>query len=141
MKEDIILNGVSISELKKQKQAIQRDAAKFIAETTNSVKVIVDKIVESEDKSEIETLSGKALEMLENINVVSSVSGVEYFFEYRNEYGDYSHSDIASCRLEEKLDEFDVSWKDKKGLEKMFDLYNIFQNMETDVAAWNTSNC
>lgn len=132
---DITLNGVSINDLKKQKKAIQKDASKFIADNTEQVKELVAKIMQTEDSGEIKKLSKAACEILDNINVVSDVSGVEYYFDYSDEYGSCSDDDILSSQLNNKIEELDIDEK------HVSILISQLEDMEYNVQKWNTSTC
>lgn len=138
--QDIILNGVSITELKKQKELIQKDAAKFISDSTERVKEIVSSIVEEDDSEVAETLAAEAIEILDNIGVVSGVSDVEYYFDYRDEYARCDSEDILSKKLDELFEGKDMSWEDMRKL-KVYSLQGHLEEMESTVRAWCASNC
>jgi hypothetical protein len=145
MTKDIIINGVSIEELKKQRAAIQQGASKIISESIDAATEIVGQIMKSESKSEAEQLAQEALEHLETAEVVSRVSGVEFFLPFYEEYGRYDHTEILSCILDqEHLEEDEInenvefSWQDKNAL---YALYQKLGSMESDSRAWHSSMC
>lgn len=137
--EDIILNGVSINELKKQKSLIQKDAAKFIADAQEKVEALAKSLkeaveVEGEDQDIdlINSICKEAIEVLQNIDLVSGISGVQYYLEY-NDYNGYHDPDgpVITSLLEDNGIESDISNK----------LYFLAEGMEAEVRDWNTSTC
>lgn len=145
MKKDIIINGISVEELKRQRVAIQKDAAKIIAENIDAATALVHKIVKAESKDQALTLAEEAYEHLDTAQVVSGVSGVEFFLPFYEEYGRYDPSEILSSMLDqEHLDENDVNeniefnWQDKNAL---YQLYQKLGDMESDSRAWHSSMC
>jgi ferritin-like metal-binding protein YciE len=145
MTKDIIINGVSIEELKKQRKAIQQGASKIISDSIEAATKLVGEIMESESKDQALTLAQEALEHLETAEVVSGVSGVTFFLPFYEEYGRYDNTEILSSILEqEHLDEeevnenVDFSWQDKNSL---YALCEKLQSMESDSRAWHSSMC
>lgn len=135
---DIVLNGVNINELKKQKQAIQKDASLFISSGVKQVRELIEYIVENPQAEDVDAKAEAATEVLENIKVVSGVSGVEYMLPYSNEYGDYYDEKPFYDQLEE-VEELDSgSYKNKT---PVYDLMNLLEDMQYNVKQWNTSNC
>lgn len=132
---DIVLAGVSIAELKKQKQAIQKDAVKFLSDGVEKVKALVNEIVELDAETEQEAIDAKAREaadILENVQIVSGVSGVEYYLPHTDEWGyNGSDDDPMYSKLEDaELDSNDVD-----------SLMSLLEDMEYEVRKWNTSTC
>jgi hypothetical protein len=133
MTKDIIINGVSIEELKAQRKAIQKDASKIIAENIKAGTEIVEKILVSSDAGEIESLAKEAHEHFDNAYVVAGVSGVTFFLPFYEEYGRYDSDDILSQRLEGQVG---GDWG-----YAMDQLYGILESMESDSRAWHSSMC
>lgn len=133
MTKDIIINGVSIEELKKQRAAIQKDASKIISDNIEAGTKIVEKILESEDQEEANTLAEEAYEHFDTAKVVAGVSGVSFFLPFYEEYGRYGSNEILSQRLEND-DKFE--WDSA-----ISQLYGILEDMESDSRAWHSSTC
>lgn len=138
--EDIILGGHSIDALKQIKKDIQQDAVKVIA--TN----MADALSKFETLKEVETEEdGKAVaqeiyDHLETVQVVAGVSGCTFMMPWNEEYGNYDHSDIISCFLDDnENDSLQFSWQDRDNPLKK--LYNLAENMESDSRAWHSSTC
>lgn len=144
---DIVLNGVSITELKKQKAAIQKDASAFIARGIKDATALLESILESVDdadaeldKDGIEAAAAQAVEILENVDLVSGVSDVEFYLPF---YAEYSDDRPFSSRLEdsERLDEVlegTYLGRDEGPLGR---LYGVLDSMESKSKLWNTSYC
>lgn len=120
---DIILNGVSINELRAMQVKIQPEAAKYVADGIKALKRMV-KLVrvnsEPEDEAEAQKLAGEAIELANNVNLVAAISGVTYDVEG------------LAYRL---ADDFDL-------LEgKVDELYDVLEAMESQTEGWNSSNC
>lgn len=135
---DIILNGVSIAELKKQKALIQKDAAEFIANAIEEVKGIVSKIVEMpiEDTDE---WAKKAIELLASVDVVAGVGGVEYYLDYNSEDGE-TGDNVLSTKLQEFEGETGYEWERLRQF-AVCTLIGTLEDMEYTVRDWNTSTC
>lgn len=135
--KDIIINGVSINELKKQRDSIRQGAAKIISENLEIAKELTQKLVESTDKVEINSLAKEAYEALDNANVVAGVSGVSFLLPFYEEYGRYEGEEIFSTLLEESDNEIlKEVWDDSVN-----QLYNLFYTMETQSRDWHSSRC
>jgi len=141
----IILNGVSIDELRKQKTAIQKDASKFISEAVSKAQRLVSEILEMSeeaayddagplDTDKVEALAKEALTLLEDAELVSNVSGVEYYLPYNEPYGD---CDALSSRLED-CEGLDVYGSEK--LSAIAGLYSQLESMESKSYMWNSSS-
>jgi hypothetical protein len=135
--KDIIINGVSVNQLKAQRAAIREGASKLIAENIETAKNLTKKLVESEDSQEIETLAKEAYEALDTAQVVSGVSGVSFFLPFYEEYGSYNGDEIFSNILEESENEL-VSENWDGAVSK---LYRLFGNMESQSRDWHSSRC
>lgn len=137
MKEDIIINGVSINELKKQRDAIREGAATIISQSIDLATTLTKTLVESEDKEEIKKLAKEAYEALDTAKVVSGVSGVTFFLPFYEEYGNYDRNEIFSRMLESVDNELiNEVWD-----EDISDLYELFDDMETQSRDWHSSRC
>ena len=134
-RKDIIINGVSINELKSQRAAIREGASKLISESIDLAKSLTQKLIDAENKEELEKLAAEAYEALETADVVSGVSGVTFYLEYYDEYGD--NSGIMSRKLE--CSENDLVTENWEG--NVSKLYDLFDNMESQSRDWNSSNC
>lgn len=135
--KDIIINGVSINELKKQRNSIRQGAAKIISENLEIAKELTQKLVESTDKVEINSLAKEAYEALDNANVVAGVSGVSFLLPFYEESGSYESKEIFSTLLEESDNEIlKEVWDDS-----LNQLYNLFYTMETQSRDWHSSRC
>lgn len=136
MKQDIIINGVSVTELKKQRAAIREGASKLIAENIDLAKSLTQKLLESENREELQQLAGEAYEALDNAQVVSGVSGVTFFLPFYEE-GGYSSDEIFSSILENS--ENDLIHDNWDG--SLSSLYDLFYDMEVQSRGWHSSRC
>lgn len=101
MKKDIIINGVSVNELKKQRDAIRQGASKIISENIELAKSLTNQLVMSDSVDEIKKLAEEAYDALDTAKVVSGVSGVTFSLPFYEEYGNYESSEIFSHKLEQ----------------------------------------
>lgn len=137
MKEDIIINGVSVNELKRQRSAIRQGASTIISQNIELAKTLTQSLIASEDKEEIKKLAKEAYEALDTANVVSGVSGVDFFLPFYEEYGNYDGSEIFSNMLEDSDNELiSEVWDQAVG-----DLYELFSDMESQSRDWHSSRC
>lgn len=146
--KDIVINGVSIEELKKQRQLLQQGASKVIADSIDSATKLVAKIVEAETKDVALKLAEEAYDHLDTAEIVSGVSGVEFYLPFYEEYGRYEHDVILSSILSQEYvdDEEEVNenasfetWGSKQ--DALSKLYHKLESMESDSLAWNSSMC
>jgi hypothetical protein len=133
MTKDIIINGVSIDELKKQRVAIQKDASRVIAESIKAGTELVEKLLLLEDEEGAEALAKEAYEQFDTARVVAGVSGVSFFLPYYEEYGRYDSDEILSQRIEGQVE---FEWGDA-----ISELYGVLEDMESDSRAWHSSMC
>lgn len=147
MKQDIVLNGVSINELLDAKQKIQKDAAKLIADSIDNAKRLVDNIFVCQDEDKIQSCAEEALEHLEVADIVSGVSGVTYFLQWDQEYAEEeaytTKFDEIEYTCEEGIEEehkvlYNLLTSDNK---KLKNLYNKLCQMENQSYGWHNSNC
>lgn len=137
MEKDIIINGVSINELKKQRNAIRQGAAKLIAENIELATKLTQKLVESKDKEEIKVLAKEAYEALDNANVISGVSGIDFCIPFYEEDGNYESEDILSTVLEDSDNEvLNEMWQNGVSA-----LSSLFYSMERQSRDWHSSRC
>ena len=139
MEKDIIINGVSVNELKKQRNAIRQGASVIISQNIEIAKSLTKKLVESENKEEIKRLAKEAYEALDTANVVSGVSGVSFLIPFYEEYGNYDEDEIFSRVLEKEENDNELIsevWDDAIG-----DLYELFSEMENQSRDWHSSRC
>lgn len=142
---DIVINGVSIEELKKQRAAIQQGASQIISDSIDAATKIVGEIMKAESKEQANALAKEALEHLETAEVVSGVSGVTYCLPYTEEYGGYDSDEVLSCILsqddadEEEVNEnVEFSWREKNDL---YALYSKLESMQSASRDWHSSRC
>lgn len=134
MEQDIVINGVSVNELKKQRVAIREGASQIISENINIAKTLTQQLVESEDPKVVERLAQEAYTALDTANVVSGVSGVTFYLPFYEEYRD---EETFSSMLEETENEV-VSENWDGAVSK---LYNLFEEMESQSRDWHSSRC
>jgi fibronectin type 3 domain-containing protein len=133
-REDIIINGISVNNLKAQRDAIRQGASKIIAENVELAKTLTRKIVEAEDKEEVDNLAKEAYEALDTANLLSGVSGVSYYLPYYEEYGD-DNDNICSSLLENSENE--LLHKN----DEVNKLCRLFYTMESQSRDWHASTC
>lgn len=138
MKQDILINGVSVAELKRQKEAIQKDASRIVYNEMEKATKILNKLLQkSEDgwgyeltvsQEEADSLATEALEHLETAAIVARVANTTFYLPWDSEYdGDTPWS----C----KLDDSDAN-------SKIFSkLYDVLSDMEGNSRSWNESRC
>ena len=140
---DIILNGVSIAELKKQKELIQKDAAEFIAkhieEATELIKSIVDSEEDGLSDEQIQTAAARAKDILENVQVVSGVSGVAFYLPYYEEWGYADERPYTSRPYTSQLD--DTGLVSYRNHDDVYALHSLLESMEYDSKNWHSSQC
>lgn len=135
MEKDIVINGVSVNELQKQRAAIREGASKMISENIELAKILTNKIVEAEDKDQIENLAKDAYEALHTANQLSDISGVSFYLPYYEEYGD-ENDQVCSTLLENSENTvLTENWS------AVSQLCNLFNNMESQSRDWHASTC
>lgn len=134
---DIILNGVSIAELKQTKALIQKDAATFIANGIQEATDIIKGIIEAGEDGERTKLNddaAKAVEILENVKVVSGVSDVAYYLPYYEEWG-YADERPYTAQLDDAgLVSYSIN-------DSLADLHGTLEDMEYTSKNWHSSQC
>lgn len=132
--KDIIINGVSINELKKQREAIRQGAAQVISDNIDLAKTLTQQLVEAKDMTEIDNLAQQAYDALETASVVSGVSGISFYLPFYEEYRD-EDEDILSSVLDENDNEL---LSDSQKVQK---LSSMFYTMERQSRDWHSSRC
>lgn len=138
MTQDIIIGGVSINELKRQRDAMQKDANKFVAESITSAQALVKQILEADadtDPSLIDGWATEANELLKNAALVSGVTGVTYYLDYYEGYG--GCDDVLSQELENSENEN----VDPYGNGPVGALFDTLSDMEGTSRDWHSSTC
>lgn len=148
--EQIIIDGVNLSEMKVRYDAlaveqaqmrafIRQGASKFIADAIKDAKVFLEQIVsadeDDEEKIDLENVSAQALALLKNAKFVSDVSGVGYDLPYYNRQGEYCPDG------DPYTNQFDDSIFGYKDSESFSTLWGLLEDMESEVAEWNASYC
>lgn len=135
---DVVINGVSINALKKQREDLREGASKFISEVIEQATAYVQAIIESDDANLIDDLAEKATELLKEAELVSSVSGVEYYLPYSEPYDD--NAETLSYGLENCDNElFSVYYGNSRNV--LVDrLHDQLQTMENASYLWNSSS-
>ena len=137
---DLIIDGVSVNDLKAKRLAIAKGASKFISENMEIALADFELLKEVETKEEAKVLATKIYENLENINVVSGVSGVSFMLPYTEEYGGYDSDEVISSFLDDNENEaLKFSWQDTKN--PLYKLYELAAGMESDSLSWHSSTC
>ena len=137
---DIIIDGISVNELRKTKLALQKGASKFIAESIEQVKSIVkDRLVVATNYDEAEVAAQEALGILENAQLVAGVSGVSFYLPYYEEYGgDYEYDILSKVIENADEDEIGSYYGGGGALSK---LYSLLEDMESETRNWHSSSC
>lgn len=128
--EDIILGGVSVQLLKAQREAMKRDAVKFISDGIQKATENLEEILQDEHErpADADLIAKETADLLENIQLVSSVTGVKYCLPWDHEY-DSPYSGQLECNLD---------WDQYPELQGLFD---ILESMEGECKEWYNSNC
>lgn len=136
---EIIIGGVSIHTLKAQRDAMRKDAVKFVSDNIDGAKALIEELLELtvEEYDKVDSLASQANELLEAAKLVSDVTGVTYFLPYSEEWGD--NGDVFTRRLEE-ADEGALS-KDWDEYPQLVSLFSTLENMESESSDWHTSRC
>lgn len=132
--DEIILNGINVKDLQKQRDAIREEATKFISDNLDLANELTHKLIKSENKEEIEALLEETYEVLYNTNLVSDVSGVSFYLPYSRDY----------CYDDEVV--FSSELSGSKVLREFWDngvqpLYALYRRMEDKSHGWHASYC
>jgi hypothetical protein len=136
--EDIIINGVSINDLKAKKAAIQQGASQVISDSIDKGTALVQQLLDNEEGIDQDAVATEALHHLQVAELVSGISGVTYLLPYTEEYGGYDSCDVYSCQLDE-ADHIEFSWGDRES--PLYKLYLMLENMEVESRNWHSSTC
>lgn len=136
--EDIIINGVSINDLKEKKAAIQQGASQLISDSIDNATSLVQKLLDTGEGIDQEAVAKEALEQLEVAALVSGISGVTFMLPYYEEYGHYESNEIYSMQLDE-AEHIEISWKKKDS--NLWKLHQMLESMESDARDWHSSMC
>lgn len=140
--KDVVVNGISMLELKKQKEALQKGASAFIA---TAVKEALEMFNTLEQMSADEVDEAKALvvqikDKLEQAQLVSGASGVAYYLPFHEEWG-YDEKPL-SARIDDAGEENeDGALTALSDSEEISALYGLLEDMEYDSKQWNSSSC
>jgi hypothetical protein len=148
--EQIIIDGVDLSELKikydklakeqaEMRQSIRQGSSKFIADNMKQALAHVEEMKEAEELEVAEAAAVKATTLLKTVKFVSDVSGVSYYMPYYNSQAEYNPDGETITDILEDGDYELLS--DNYKNEALSELYSIAEDMQSDVAEWNTSYC
>lgn len=145
---DLVIDGVNLTELKAKFDAfeqektaarnlIQKGASEYISVAIDTAKGHLQSVLEAESADDAEKFSILAFESLQNAQFVSKVSGIEYHLPYYDSQNDY-HPDGEqfSSQLESGDNEF-INFKN----DHIMNLYDLLEDMESEVSEWLTSYC
>lgn len=131
---ELIINGVSLTEITKMRQAIAKDASALMAVRIEEIKSLISTILATNDKEVAEANAIKAKELLCEVTSIHNASGIEYDMPYSYDgYGDGNASKIS-----DKMGEFDLNWESNSPLNQ---LQESLEDMESNVEKWNRSYC
>ena len=150
MNEQIIIDGVNLSELKVKYDALAKEQAdmrksivkgssKFIAETVAQALVHIEEMKEAEELEVAEAAAVKATELLKTVQFVSDVSGVSYSIPYYDRQSEYCPDGEPITRILEDGDYELLS--DNYENKALSALFSIAEHMESEVNEWNASYC
>lgn len=135
---DIIIGGVSIAALKKQREDMREEAVKFIAQSIKSAQDLCEQILSGDENTDYEGLATQANKHLENADLVAGATGNTYFLEFYEEYGDGSP---LSHRIEDNENEhMPLVWGSGK-CEALAKLRDTLGSMESNSRDWHSSRC
>lgn len=146
--EDIIIDGVNLNDLKVKydalaaeqaalRNSIRKGASKFISDTLEQGKELVQSLINAEDEEEInvEEVSKKAYDLMSTVKFVSDVAGIAYTIPYYDRQSDYyPDGDSYTSQLEDCA----IGESESESFGK---LWGLLEDMESDVSDWNTSYC
>ena len=136
---NIILGGVDIGQILAQRSAMRKDAVKFISngieEATKQFNELM--MLEAGSEAEAEAIADRINNILEDVKVVSDVSGVSYQLPYSDD-GYYDECPL-SYRLEDPENE--GAAVDAYGSKTMGKLLDTLQEMEVQCRGWYSSRC
>lgn len=140
MNKEILIGGYTVAELTKLQKAVQKDASKIIAEAValaeGAVSAIIDTAQGYVDSKEempdtvIRDFAKIAEENLSLAELISGISGVEYYLSWDEEYRE--QDDTMSTRINAIFDE-DYP-------EVLEGVMSKLENMEHQSYLWNSSS-
>ena len=131
---DIVLNGVSVADLKRQKEQMRESAAKFMADGIANATTIVRKILDEENTEDVDGLAQEATDILEQVELVAGASGMTYYLPYNEEYGE----DDSMANELDNAEHLEIDWRNKS---PVYLLRSRLENMEYDSRMWHSSTC
>ncbi len=143
--KDIIIGGYTLPELKKIQDAVRKDASKVVSEAIATATDAMDGILSFKDIDEgepdydaaiqsISAMAKVAQENLELAQVVSNISGVEYFLPYSTDWD----SENYYYRLEDAgVDDYDRLGREGP----VSTLMGKLEDMEHQSKQWHQSVC
>jgi hypothetical protein len=135
MTQDIVIGGVSIQELKKQRDAMKQEASVFVSDNVAAGVALVEEILEGNENTNFQQLAEEALKKLDAANLVSAVCDVEFYLDYYEEWGD---GNPLTHRLKSQDNGNIPSVYGNDALGKLFDLLG---DMEFKSKGWHQSTC
>lgn len=142
--EDIIIGGYTIEELTKVQKAVKKDASKVISTAIKTATDNMDTLLQfpkededeeftAEEKAQIIALAREAGEALKLADLVSGISGVEYYLPYCNDWSsDGYFYRFEGCDNGVQLFEL---------IDENSELLGKLEDMEHQSRQWNTSTC
>lgn len=130
--KDMIINGVSINGLIDQREAIREGASKIISDNIDIAEELTEKLLESQDLEEIQTLAQQAYKALSIAETLSEVSGVTFYLEYEED---------STRKISNLLDDSNNALISGNWNGIISDLYHLYYNMEKQTQKWNASFC
>lgn len=134
---NVTLNGVALDLLEAQMEIVRRDASTVMADGIQRVKDIITGITEADEGHDPANDVATAVEVLDLVQRVARISGVEYNLPYSNEYGDYYNDTPLSQVLNDLAEERGISTYDSV----LAELCGTLEDMEYQSRQWNSSNC
>lgn len=147
--EQIIIDGINLSDLKVKYDALAKEQAemrssivkgssKFIADTVKQALDHVQSMKDAEELSVAEQHATQAAELLRTVKFVSDVSGVSYSIPYYDRQSEYYPDGEPITTF---LDDSDYVMYGADASDALQALYNIAEEMESEVNEWNASYC
>lgn len=127
---DIVINGVSLEELSRQRAEMQKGAVRWIAVELNGIQNLLDKFDdENFTLEEAEEIAPIIKGVLDNIQKVSDATGVEYSFEWYGVDEPYYNQDKLSYK------------EYRSNFPNLIALETTLGDIRYQQSVWNGSNC
>lgn len=150
--EQIVIDGVNLSDLKAKydalaveqaamQKSIKKGSSKFIADAVKQAMEHVQEMKDAEELSVAEQHAHQATELLKTVKFVSDVSDVAYTIPYYDRQGEYCPEGEPITRTIEDGEYEVLSTKDAVNSDVLQALYDIAEQMESEVNEWNASYC